>query len=707
MTRPVTPGLSTLARRYGIQPSYFSVRGQRIRAPEETLRHLLNALGVSARNAIEVRNALRAEALARMETPVEPVIVAWDGNLPNIEVHHSGHWKQAMLTIALEDNPAGAGSSYSLHRATERDTRVDGRTFRISEYHCDKPLPPGYHTLRWEVGPTKGDSLVISAPPRCYAPAAAADNWGIFVPLYALRSDTDWGAGSYGELERLSRWVHSNGGDLVSTLPILPCFYDRYSESSPYLPVTRLLWSEFFVDVDSIGFISECDEAATILSGDHLTQERTRLHQADLVDYPAVLSLKRRALKALAHFARHQSTTLSDEIDTFLRSHPLARDYAAFRGALEAAGRRWQDWPELLRLGDLSSADINLETQEYHEFVQWLAHRQIRAMTDSADTASLYLDLPIGVHPEGYDAWRYQKCHLTGVSCGAPPDTVFTTGQNWVAPPLHPTTLRADVCHYWRLCLQHHMQQCNLLRIDHVMGLHRMFCIPAGASASEGTYIHFRPEERYAVLTLESQRNRTAVVGEDLGTVPHEVRRQMARHGLNRMFVLYYELPRMAASKGLGIPRNSLACISTHDMPPFAAIWRGVDIREQATAGIIEKDHVRYACSERKDLKERLKVWLRLRTPEQPADDETSILRSMLSWLAASRARYVIANLEDFWFETRQANMPGAGGRYPNWVQRMAKTLEQIQDNTQISDMIGILRVERTHRRRARMGDSR
>ncbi|HHE41783.1 MAG TPA: hypothetical protein ENL12_03970, partial [Dehalococcoidia bacterium] len=114
-----------------------------------------------------------------------------------------------------------------------------------------------------------------------------------------------------------------------------------------------------------------------------------------------------------------------------------------------------------------------------------------------------------------------------------------------------------------------------------------------------------------------------------------------------------------------------------------------------------------YACSERKDLKERLKVWLRLRTPEQPADDETSILRSMLSWLAASRARYVIANLEDFWFETRQANMPGAGGRYPNWVQRMAKTLEQIQDNTQISDMIGILRVERTHRRRARMGDSR
>ncbi|MFW6057034.1 MAG: 4-alpha-glucanotransferase, partial [Chloroflexota bacterium] len=539
MSRSFTPGLRSLARLHGIQTSYLDVKAERIPASEATLRSLLHSLGVRADTPAEITNALHGAALSRMQTPVEPVFIAWDGQLPTVEVRTCAQSKAPALVIELEHAGTGA-DKHMLTSHARREVETHGHKFTVFEYQFSGTLPPGYHSLRWETCSTQGKSLVVSAPSRCYTGESARAEWGVFAPLYALRDEADWGVGSYRELARLSRWVDKNDGHLIGTLPILPCFYESDSEPSPYLPVTRLLWSEFFLDIAQVDFLNDCTEAVDIISSSAFTDELARLNQADRVDYPAVLKLKRRVLEALARYAWKESSVLAAELDEFRRSHPLIIDYALFRGALEATRQRWQEWPERLRNGDLESSPAACETRRYHEFAQWLAHRELSGIFEASNTASLYLDLPVGVHPDGYDAWRFKESHLTGVSCGAPPDTVFSTGQSWFAPPPHPTGIRESGYRYWRLCLQHHMRHCDVLRIDHVMGMHRMFCVPEGASASEGTYIRYHPDEMYAIVCLESHRNRTAIVGEDLGTVPDAVRRAMTRHGLKRMFVLYY-----------------------------------------------------------------------------------------------------------------------------------------------------------------------
>lgn len=697
------PGLRPLARRYGIQTSYFNVEAERVRASDDTLLYLLRTLGAAVYTSADVEQARREAAFSAMRTPIEPVLVAWEGRLPAVEVRAPARPRDTpRLHLVLEDGSTPTQALF--HLSSERETDVEGVRFAVREYCSEQALPQGYHTLAWEASSARGTSLIISAPDRCYTGGDSHPEWGLFAPLYAVRSARDWGAGTYSDLLQLAAFVDRQGGSLVGTLPILPCFYEKGMEPSPYLPVTRLLWSEFFIDIEAVEFLSACTEALELLSSRAFLADRARLTRATLVNYPDVLRLKRQALESLSRLIEHEHPSVESDMQQFLRKHPLVRDYAAFRATIEATGRKWQDWSGDMRGGNLGEAPGDPAVRRYYEFTQWLAHRQLERITDSDDTADLYLDLPIGVHPEGYDAWRHQERHLTGVSCGAPPDVVFTTGQNWRAPPMHPTAMRQHGYEYWRLCLQHHMRHCDVLRVDHVMGLHRMYCIPHGHSAAHGAYVRYRQNEMYAVLCLESHRNHTAVVGEDLGTVPHAVRDTMNRHALNRMFVLYYEMPGMADGRGLRVPRNSLACISTHDMPPFAAIWRNLDIRQQAKLGILAPERLPSARSDRRKLKHRLLDWLALHAPLKPANDEQSVLRSILSWLGVSRARYVIANIEDFWLETGQPNVPGAGGRYPSWTQRMSLSLEQILADSQTSEMAGILEKERAHRREARKG---
>jgi 4-alpha-glucanotransferase len=693
MTR-VIPGLRRLARTHGIQSSYFNVEAKRVWASDETLLELLAALGASVHGASDVERARHEAIVQSLRTPLDPVLVAWDGELPCFEIRTPAAAGEPLLRLVLEDGSDDAPRS--LRILGERTTDVDGTPFVARRYAIDRILPFGYHPLKWEASSASGESLIISAPARCYTGEDPRPPWGLFAPLYALRSATDWGAGSYSELRRLAAFVRGENGHLVGILPILPCFYRKNAEPSPYLPVTRLLWSEFYIDVEGIDFVADCREALELLNSTLFRDEQARVHQDALVDYPGTMRLKRQVLEALARFVERDRPALRQEMEQFLVRRPLVRDYAAFRATLEATNQTWHDWPARMRSGNLDGNAGDAAVERYYEFAQWLAHRQLEDVNESPDTANLYLDLPVGVHPDGYDAWRHQAIHLTGASCGAPPDIVFTTGQDWQAPPMHPAALRRHGYAYWRSCLQHHMRHCDVLRIDHVMGLHRMYCIPQGRSAAEGAYIRYPFAELYAVLTLESHRNRTRIVGEDLGTVPHAVRAAMARHGLDRMFVLYYEMPGLESGRGLAVPRNSLACISTHDMPPFAAIWRGLDIRQQAEMGILARERLPAARAERRRVRQKLLGWLELHAPLKPSGEERSVLRSIISWLGASRARYVMANIEDFWSETRQPNVPGSGARHPSWVQRLAMTLEDMMDDSQTKEMTGILERERS-----------
>lgn len=688
--------LRKLARLHGIQTAYADVQGRRVVAPEATLRALLSSLGVPARDSGDCDESLLAATQRRRSRPIDDVVIAWDGLLSGIDIHNLGVVDVPLphLHFVAED---GAITPVDVARCRVESLAGDpseGRDSPKLRVYTGLRLPIGYHHLICTVNNVQTSSLVIAAPRRCYGGEHDGERmWGMFAPLYALRSETDCGAGSYSDLLSLSEYCGALGGGLVGTLPLLPCFYAAGGDPSPYLPVSRLLWSEFYIDPDHIP-LNEGPAAHTIPGNPDLVASRAGLRQLSLVDYVAVQRLKRE-LVAAAYQQLADSTELQSAIDRFVSTHPHVPAYAAFRATHDRLQAPWRQWPLPARNGDLTEASFNGADRRLREFEQWLAHEQMARCVNGAASrgVGLYLDLPVGVHPDGYDTWRYRDSFIEHVVTGAPPDSVFTTGQRWGSPPLNPVSIREHHYDYVRAYLAHHMESARMLRVDHVMGLHHLFCIPDGSEPAAGAYLRYRHEEWYAILSLESHRHRTIVVGEDLGLVPQAVHRAMANHGLSRMFVLYYEMDSLAKGQVPSIPANCLASLNTHDMPPFAAMWQGLDISQQHRVGILKSCQAPAAKRTRaRAICALLKLLENVCPHVGQAEGLDTVLRCILGWLGTSRARFVMVNIEDLWLETAQQNIPGIGDAHPSWRHRATMGMEDIRRGNRVRDGLEMLR---------------
>ena len=379
------------------------------------------------------------------------------------------------------------------------------------------------------------------------------------------------------------------------------------------------------------------------------------------------MALKRQVLQELSGFFFTQEPYRLEALRQFTEANPVVEDYARFRAVGEKQGASWRSWPQPLRDGILKEADYSEENRRYHLYVQWLAHQQMESVSEKAREkgVQLYLDLPVGVHPDSYDVWRERSLFIPDVSAGAPPDAVFTKGQIWRFPPLHPDKIREQGYRYVIAYLRHHLKHASILRIDHVMGFHRLFCIPSGMEGSQGVYLRYPAEELYAVLTLESVRHKAIIVGEDLGMVPSYVRPAMKKHGFHRMYVLRYELATNTQEGLLPVSRDSVASFNTHDMPSFASFWQGLDIEEHRKLGLMEKESVPKEKEIRQaTIKALSDFWQREGWLKGEANT-LSALKACLSFLADSPARIVLANLEDLWLETHQQNVPSDRERIP------------------------------------------
>jgi len=462
----------------------------------------------------------------------------------------------------------------------------------------------------------------------------------VFLPLHALHSRGSLGGGDLTDLRALMDWVEGMGGDAVGTLPLLSACAPEPFNPSPYAPCSRLAWNEFYLDVTRAPGFGECPAAGKLLASAEFQAEAGRLRDMPHVDYLRGMELKRRVLEELADaFFRREPAGRGDFL-RFVAENPAVGDYARFRAAWEKIKSPWPTWPAPLRNGRLEAGDFDGAAERYHLFVQWALHLQLRELS-SGSRKMLYLDLPLGASYDGYDVWRRRDLFALPVSAGAPPDDFFTRGQDWGFPPLHPERSREDGHAYFRACIANQLRYAGILRIDHVMGLHRFFWIPNGAGPQEGTYVRYPAEELYAVLCLESHRHRARIVGEDLGTVPAYVRPAMARHGLRRIFVVQYGLtpdPGMALEK---IPKASLACVNTHDMPPFAAFLDALDVDDRVSLGLLDEKGAHREKNARRDLVRALTEYLRKsgRLPRTGGDpDGETLLRACLNHLAASAA---------------------------------------------------------------------
>ena len=662
---------------------------------------VLRALGAEIGSVSDVEDAIASYRRRRLRCTVEPVSVVRAGcGVLRLRLSAERAEEHIRLRIDLEDGGLRNIELQLDELPPLAAARYGDASYVLKHARLPADLPLGYHRGTLEVGGDMVETLIISAPDAAVGPRdlGRRPGWGGFLPLYALRSDRDWGAGDFTDLAALASWIGEIGGDTVATLPLLPTDSGALGGPSPYSPVSRLFWSELFIDLTVVPELRQCPSADRLLLSAEGQQRLRGLRSATEVDYAGISEIKRQLLSEMAglFFSSTMPGQRRARFDRFLERHPEVDAYARFRAALRRHGAPWSQWPAHMRNGEIRRTDYDPAVHRSHLYGQWLAHEQLEGVAEGMrrNDMYLYLDLPLGVPADSFDTWRFRHQFAAGATAGAPPDTFFLRGQNWGLPPAHPERSREQGYAYLRACLGHHLGVAGMLRIDHVMAFHRLYWVPDGFPATEGVYVRYPAPELWAIVALESHRNQAVIVGEDLGTVPRAVRRAMRANRAHRIFVVQTEIAEDRLPCLEPPAPDSIACVNTHDMPTFAAYSRRADLQDLAALGILDEQMFERESARRAD---KLRVlsqflahggWL---SPAGDAEDRETeaaedrdaeiadLLRGSLCFLADSEAASMIVNLEDLWLEDRPQNVPGTSHERPNWRRRARYTLEQMK----------------------------
>jgi 4-alpha-glucanotransferase len=658
----VVAKLRDVAHAAGIDPDYTSWRGEPTSASEDSVRAALAALQPDL--GIDVLGLDPDAALAQLELRqwserVPPVIVAWDGELIaplRVPADEDAGWELAVVT---EDGRRfeARGQLFALD-ADSHAYPGGGRVHCIRRAKLSLDNALGYHELAWSCGGETGKALVISAPTRAWgSPGNFERRWGVFAPVYGLASPESGDAGDLGGLARLFAAVAKRGGAYVATLPILAAFLDEPFAFSPYSPASRLFWNELYLDLPRFA------------DGLGMTVAAAPPPHPGLIDYKAQYAWRRPEIDRLAT-AFFADTHRAHAVASWATANGVY-DYAAFRAIGEAQRTGWREWPAQLR-DDTKPPRTRAEAialggaaVDTHVFAQWAMSTQLGAL--QGGPVSLYLDLPVGVSMNAYEVWRWRRLFLTSLAAGAPPDALFLGGQNWGLPPMSPIALRRGRYKYFIDCVRHHMRVAGMLRIDHVMGLFRLYCVPAGRAATDGIYLRYPAEDLLAILTLESRRATCAIAGEDLGTVPPHVRPAMQRHGMYRLHVGQWNFPTREGEHSAEAPAGSIASLNTHDTATFAGWWSSADIADKVDLGLATEDE---AARERVERATQKQLVLD-RAPELALPDVERAMIGVTTELAAGQAEVVLVALDDLALEPVPHNVPGTTHERPNWQRRV------------------------------------
>ncbi|HEU0033603.1 MAG TPA: 4-alpha-glucanotransferase [Kofleriaceae bacterium] len=657
--------LRELAKLAGLDPDYTSWKGEPTTSSDESLLAALQALapdlGIEIARPDDAASQMAHLERARWQERVPPVVIGWDGALVvpfAVPAEIDQPW-EVEVTTETGHTVRGHGRLF--------DLPADSHAWPGGAVHCIRRATLavgelGYHRVQWRVGGEHGEAFAIAAPTKAFgAPGSGPKRWGVFAPVYGLASPRSGEAGDLASLRELFDAVERRGGRYVATLPILAAFLDEPCAFSPYSPASRLYWNELYLDLGALASAVGVAPpvAPPIVPG---TQ----------IDYKAQYHWRRHALDPIAEqlLASH-----GPEIDAWAVADD-AYDYAAFRALGETTRSGWRDWPGPWRdetpvvqsRADAIAMGADARKLDTHVVAQWAMQLQLEEL--AKHSVHLYLDLPVGVNCDAYEVWRHRHLFMTTLAAGAPPDPLFLGGQNWGLPPLSPIAVRRDHYRYLIRSIRHHMKVAGMLRIDHVMGLFRLYCVPNGRSATDGVYVRYHADELLAILTLESQRAKCALVGEDLGTVPDQVRPAMARHGLFRIHVGQWFLPAKVGERPGDSPPESVATLNTHDTATFAGWWLGADIDDRRDLGLITDEQDARERIERATAREALLAFVK----PTPTDHLTEVERAMVGAtddLARGAAEVVLVALDDLVLEHTPHNVPGTISERPNWQRRV------------------------------------
>ena len=576
----------------------------------------------------------------------------------------------AMGTDGEGSPPAGPtlfvrpGESVALDGPADLTTEA-GEVVRV-EGHLPAGLPFGYHSLlRLEDG--RRTDVVVS-PGRCPLPALAP-TWGWAVQLYAVRSEQSWGMGDLGDLRRLGRWTADElGGGLILVNPLHAAHPTLPQSTSPYFPSSRRFRNPLYLRVEDV------DGAAGLDDLDRVVAAGQALNRDHHIDRDAVFRLKMGALERIWEgFAGDRS------FDAWRDAQGDALgDYAAFCVLAEEHGPDWRNWPAGAQHPDGPEVAEVQRSQygrwRFHQWLQWLVDRQLEAA--SADIDVMH-DLAVGVDPAGADGWLWQDVLALDIAVGAPPDEFSTDGQSWGLPPFDPWRLRTAGYQPFIQTIRATLGHAGGLRLDHVMGLFRLWWVPRDAdSPADGAYVRYCDDDLLDIVALECHRAGAYAVGEDLGTVEDRVREELAHRG-----VLSYRLVWFEDRPPAEYPEQALAAVTTHDLPTIAGLWTGSDLADQHDIGMKPNEEGT------RELKERLKRVAGV-DDAAPVDE---VVTATYDALSHAPCMLLTAGLDDALGVRERPNMPGTLDEWPNWRISLPLTLEEIEADPRPRAVAGAL----------------
>ena len=705
------PMLRRLADRLGIHASYLDQTGGQQRITSDATRErLLAAMGIDASTeelAAAALKRLRREASGRLLAPVR-VVRQRSGAVRRVRIRvpalhvHEVRWT---LTLRTEDG-------------IERVWRgaFHGGAARREALELPVVPPLGYHDLTIDLE-AEGDhrratQRLIVVPSRCLPPEAKLQGrraFGITANLYTVRSARNWGAGDIADLVTLTEWTARSGGAFVGVNPLHALRNEGY-DVSPYSPITRLFRNPLYLAVDAVPELAHDTEARRLIAAPEFQRELAELREAPMLDYGRVMGLRAPVL-ALLHrtFVEREcvpNTTRGREYTAFVaREDPQLTQFATFMAISEREGPDARRWPEALR--DANGEAVSALRREladrvdYHRWLQFEIDRQLGAAAADAAKAGLalgvYQDLAVGSAPSGSDVWANPGLFVPGATVGAPPDMYSDEGQNWGLPAINPHVLRETGYDYWVRLLRAGFRHAGALRLDHALGLFRMFWVPLGHSAREGTFMKSFAHDLFGILALESVRHGSLVVGEDLGTVPPEVPEVLARWGVLSSKVLVFERDFHSGRyrEARDYQRLALATVNTHDLPPLVGWLQQRDIVLRSQLGdLTDPEQQRVMRESRAGDRNALiqmviEAGLLPESAREQVDAET-LIAALHTFIRSTPSALVGLSLDDIARESEPVNIPGIWqDKYPSWSRRMRDMLEDLLTNPETAVLLG------------------
>ena len=711
--------LIRLAKACGVSTSYIDQLGAYVEIRDEVLVAVLASLGVDASNPAAISKSLLETECRQREQLVPPTVLAITGRANVVPLRCSADALVA-LTLALEDGTAYAGDLRANLRAHK-----DADFGEQLELTLPDDLPIGYHTLNVQVGGVQRRATVIVAPPRIELPEAVRQRqrWGWMTQMYSVRSADSWGVGDYGDLKRLAADAgEKSHADFMLINPIHAGAPVPPLQPSPYLPESRRFLNVTYIRPQDIPEYASLDDAARAQVEELHASVAEANDSAEPMDVNASWDAKRQALWLI--FSAPRSGEREAAFAEFKRAAgPDLDAFATWCLAFEVWGAPWEENSWFFRTDKNSPAVAALvrdhhDMFEFQRWLQWIADEQVAAAQQAAKDAGMALglmqDMAVGVHALGADVWWSPERFADGVTVGAPPDFYNQLGQDWGQPPFSPQYLESTGYRVYREMVHNMFAHAGALRIDHVLGLFRLWWIPRGCTARDGAYVTYNHEVMLSILAIEASRANGVVIGEDLGTVPEYVSKVLAEHGVLGTAVEWFS--RVDNSPNAGDPyappedyrKYALASVTTHDLPPTAGYLKleHVDLREELD--LLNEPAEQFRAEVQAEIDQMLALLVSCGyLPQEVADGlkaacapdaddaETAdrealiqrVVEAMHVMLRDSPSVLVQAALVDGVGEHRTQNQPGTSWEYPNWRIPLADETGRVVHTEEVFDL--------------------